>query len=100
MRTTALAYVWQVVAAECAAYADEHAGDHCDTTPLERSVLVEWAVDTADPHAIKLTEACLREFQLNPRPVYLAAAQDWVTRLRRSKNWSDAELAAAGIAFR
>jgi hypothetical protein len=30
----------------------------------------------------------------------LAAAQDWVTRLRRSKSWSDAELAAAGIAFR
>src|SRR5262245_2888789 len=100
MRQTALAYVWQVVAAECAAYADEIAGDHRDATPLERSVLVEWAVDTADPHAIKLTEACLRESRLNPRPAYLAAAQDWVIRLRQSKSWSDAELAAAGIAFR
>jgi hypothetical protein len=100
LHKTALAYVWQVVAAECAAYADERAVGRDDATPLERSVLVEQAVETVDPHAIKFTEACLREFQLNPRPAYLAAAEDWVTRLRRSKSWSDAERAAAGIAFR
>ena len=68
LHKTALAYVWQVVAAECAVYADERAVGRYDATPLDRSVLVEQAVETADPHAIKFTEACLREFQLNLRP--------------------------------
>jgi hypothetical protein len=49
--------------------------------------------------ALKFTEACLREHRLNPQPVYLAAAEDWAARLHRAKNWTAAELAAAGIDF-
>jgi hypothetical protein len=28
-----------------------------------------------DEHGIKITEACLREYRINPKPVYLAAAR-------------------------
>ena len=34
-----------------------------------------YALATGDEHAIKFTEACLREHALNPKPVYLAAAR-------------------------
>ena len=60
---------------------------------------MERAVETDDPHALKFAEACLREDRRNPQPVYLAAAEDWVARVHRAKNWSAAELAAAGIDF-
>ena len=45
---------------------------------LDTSVedLIDSAVATGDEHAIKFTEACLREHALNPKPVYLAAARD------------------------
>jgi hypothetical protein len=48
---------------------------------FDRDELVDRAVATADEHAIKFTEACLREHALNPKPVYLAAARDAVSRL-------------------
>lgn len=37
--------------------------------------LVDMAVANGDEHAIKFTEACLREHELNPSPAYLAAAR-------------------------
>jgi hypothetical protein len=43
--------------------------------------LVDRAIATRDEHAIKFTEACRREHALNPKPVFLAAARDAVTRL-------------------
>jgi hypothetical protein len=43
-----------------------------DETPYR---LIALAVDTGDDHAIKFTEVCLREYALNPNPVYLAAAR-------------------------
>jgi hypothetical protein len=42
------------------------------------------AAATLDAHAIKFTEACLREYALNPSPVYLVAAADATERLRGS----------------
>jgi hypothetical protein len=39
-----------------------------------REGLVDLAIANGDEHAIKFTEACLREFDLNPSPAYLAAA--------------------------
>jgi hypothetical protein len=43
--------------------------------------LIDRAIATRDEHAIKLTEACRRENELNPKPVYFAAAKDAVSRL-------------------
>jgi hypothetical protein len=49
--------------------------------PGDRDDLVDRALATGDEHAIKFTEACLREHALNPKPVYLAAARAAVSSL-------------------
>ncbi len=41
-----------------------------------REELIDRAVAAGGAHSIKFTEACLREYALNPNPVYLAAARD------------------------
>jgi hypothetical protein len=46
-----------------------------------RDDLIDRALATGDEHAIKFTEACFREYALNPKPVYLEAARDAVNRL-------------------
>ena len=38
--------------------------------------LKDRAVAAGGAHSIKFTEACLREYAMNPKPVYLAAAKD------------------------
>ena len=38
--------------------------------------LIDGAVATGGVHVIKFVEACLREYRLNPKPVYLVAARD------------------------
>ncbi len=47
---------------------------------IKRDDLIDRAVASQDEHAIKFTEACLREYALNPKPVYLPAARDAVER--------------------
>jgi hypothetical protein len=37
---------------------------------------------SGDDHAIKLTEACLRQYERQPEAVYLAVADDITHRLR------------------
>ncbi|MCI0416148.1 hypothetical protein L0222_25520 [bacterium] len=49
--------------------------------PLKKEELIARAVDVNEEHAIKFTEACLREFALQPKVVYLQAAQDAVSRI-------------------
>jgi hypothetical protein len=100
LRTTALAYVWQNVAATAAAYGDEKPPERDDWPLQEESVIIERSIATDDPHALKFTEACIREYHLNPQPVYLAAAEDWALRLHRARDWSYAERDAAGLEFR
>jgi len=97
---TALAYVWQNVAATAAAYGDEKPPERDDWPLHEESAIIEQSIATDDPHALKFAEACIREYRLNPQPVYLAAAEDWASRLHHSRNWSDAERDAAGLEFR
>ncbi|MFN0145145.1 MAG: hypothetical protein ACKVT1_01430 [Dehalococcoidia bacterium] len=76
----ALGYAWQACAALYATYGRESAGEVVvAVTPADD--LVDRAVDCGDEHAIKFTEACLREHALNPDPVYLAAAADVSQRL-------------------
>jgi hypothetical protein len=43
--------------------------------PVDRQDLVDRALATGDEHAIKFTEACLREHAIDPKPIYLAAAR-------------------------
>jgi hypothetical protein len=101
LHKTALAYVWQNVAAMAAAYGDERSPEHDDwPSPEEESQIVERSIATDDPHAFKFVEACVREYHLNPQPVYLAAAEDWASRLHRARDWSIAEPDAAGLEFR
>ena len=52
-----------------------------DTTDLEapsedRDNLIDRAVAAGGAHSIKFTEACLKEYAINPNPVYLVAARD------------------------
>ncbi len=77
----ALRYGWQVAAA---LYSISSPGstDHVpEAKEIRDDDLIDRAVASQDEHAIKFTEACLREFKLNPRPVYLRAARDAVGRL-------------------
>jgi hypothetical protein len=45
--------------------------------------LIDRAVAAGGAHTIKFTEACLREYALNPQPVYLVAARDAAERVGR-----------------
>jgi hypothetical protein len=40
-----------------------------------RDTLIDMAVASGDEHVIKFTKACLREYDLNPSPAYLAAVR-------------------------
>src|SRR5262245_10732780 len=100
LHKTALAYVWQNVAATAAAYGDERPPEHDSWPPQEQSAIVDRSVATDDPHALKFAEACIREHRLNPQPVYLAAAADWASRLHQARHWSASERDAAGLEFR
>jgi hypothetical protein len=84
MQHTAFAYVWQAVAAWTAAFGSPapNAAAPDDVPLVAEAEIVARSVDTHDPHAIKLAEACLQEYRLNARPVYLRAALDWPSRLR------------------
>ena len=47
----------------------------------DEAELIDRAVAAGGAHSIKFTEACLREYSLNPNPVYLLAAQDAAERV-------------------
>ena len=85
----ALRYAWRAVAAIHAAYSDLDVpragkiGVELDTDPISADDLIDRAVATGDEHAIKYSEACLREFALRPDPVYLTAARTAVERMER-----------------
>jgi hypothetical protein len=76
---TAERYAWQAAAALLAAY-----GEHREVpglaVPVDPADTVSKVVASGDEHAIKFTEACLREHALAPDPVYLAAADDYASR--------------------
>ncbi|MFN0277715.1 MAG: questin oxidase family protein [Pyrinomonadaceae bacterium] len=72
-----LRYAWQAVAALYAAFGSIPVPDALDNRPQNKEDLIDRAVAklTRDVHAVKLTEVCLREYELNPNPVYLLAAR-------------------------
>jgi len=78
----ALAYTWQAVAGLIAtnAPAGLAAPSELDPTASDEQT-IERAVASGDEHAIKLTEAAIRENALSPDPAYLRAAADAAVRL-------------------
>jgi hypothetical protein len=70
-----LRYAWQAGAALLACLGSEKpvAGAPAQPPP-SRAALVAAAVAHGDDHAIKLTEACLREHAIEPDPIYPSAA--------------------------
>ncbi len=76
-------YAWQACAAVYAWYGVSEPGRRDAREPLDhdRDDLIDSALHAAGPHTIKFTEACLREYAINPSPVYLAAARDAATRV-------------------
>ena len=75
-------YTWQA----CASFSSSAGGKTApapspDAKLPSREELTERALATGDEHSIKFTEACFREYALNPKPVYILAAMDGVGRL-------------------
>jgi hypothetical protein len=67
-------YAWQASAGLYAAFGIAAPAAEESAATLSIDDLIDGAVANADEHAIKFTEACVGEYALNPKPVYLAAA--------------------------
>jgi hypothetical protein len=76
-----LRYGWQTAAAIYSVYGAASTTSLPEVKEINRHDLIERAAESQEEHAIKFTEACLREYALNPKPIYLQAAQDAITRL-------------------
>ncbi len=50
-------------------------------TTASRKAVIDRALAAGGAHSIKFTEACLREYALNPTPIYLMAAYDVAERV-------------------
>lgn len=74
-------YAWQAAAGLYVVYGDPRRGAPAERALLERDVLVQRAIDSGDAHAIKLSEAALREHALTHDSTPLRAAQDLVESL-------------------
>jgi hypothetical protein len=79
---TVARYTWQAAAAIHSRGHYPHEFTMPERFP-DREDLVDRAVFSGDEHAIKFTEACLREYALNPSPVFLAASLDMSARYGR-----------------
>ena len=73
---TAVRFAWQ---AGCGLYATFGSrptpAEAVDPPREDVATLVDMAIAHGDEHVIKFTEACLREYDLNPSPAYLAAVR-------------------------
>jgi len=77
----AFPYAWQAAVAIYAAYARREDAARSPDPRLSRAELAARAAENGDAHVVKFTETLLVEHTLRPDPVYLAAAEDVVTRL-------------------
>ena len=76
-------YVWQACAAVYSWYSAAPARDTSgiEAPAEDHDELIDRAIAAGGAHSIKFAEACLREYSLNPKPVYLAAARDAAERV-------------------
>jgi hypothetical protein len=82
VQASLLRYAWQAAAGFYAALGRPPATVASSASVPSPPDLVDRAVGNGDEHAIKFTEACLREHAILPRPVFLEAARDATSRLR------------------
>ena len=80
-RELLLLYAWQAAAAIFGVWGEDRSIPEVSPEPLSRDYLTEASVANGAAHAIKFVEACLREYECNPSPVYHAAAADAAMRL-------------------
>jgi hypothetical protein len=82
---TTVAAAWHVAAAIIAAFASpagpDDLADADEPTPHPVEI-ADAAIDHGDDHVIKLTEACLRQFQLTDDPTLLVAAERFRHRIQ------------------
>jgi hypothetical protein len=78
----ALRHLWQACAAIYSTYGGMDLPQLEEIALPDRDDLVDQAVAARDEHAIKFTEACLREYARSRDPAFIAAARDVVVRLR------------------
>ena len=78
----ACAHAWQAGAAIYAAFGQQPRPDVIPVISNVRDDIIDQAVATRDEHAIKFTEACLREYDFFGSNVFLAAAVDATQRLK------------------
>ncbi len=78
-----LRFAWQALAALYAVFAERAAPAEIPSADVDRETLVDRAIATGDEHAIKFTEACLREEAVQHRPLFRAAAADAVARFEK-----------------
>lgn len=74
-------YAWQTAAAIYSASGNETVNEVPAATDLKPADLIKRAVASNEVHAIKFTEACLREYEVNRKPVFLIAIDDALGRL-------------------
>lgn len=75
-----LAYAWQAGCALYSAFARTPERPPVTQAPPPADELLDRAILTGDEHAIKFTEACLREEAVRPLPIFRAAADDVIRR--------------------
>lgn len=86
---SAMRYAWQANAAIYATYGRrgtavaDFATNGVGDTSFDREDLIHRAVASRDEHAIKFTDACLREYAISRDHAFIVAAEDVVVRLRR-----------------
>lgn len=82
---TLLRFGWQAAAAFYATFgrATPSAGPF-ENTAQNKDDLIDRSIAAGEEHAIKFTEVCLREYEVNPSPVYLLAARHAADNLRQS----------------
>ena len=77
-----LRYGWQVAAGIYSVSGNE-ANNPIPEGKVDIEGMIDQAATSNEVHAIKYTEACVREYRLNPKPIYLKAARIAVERLGR-----------------
>jgi hypothetical protein len=77
-----LRYGWQAAAGIYSVYGSNPSVKPAAVKILDRNELIDRAVASKAEHAIKFTEACLRNHSINPKPIYLQAASDAILRFQ------------------
>lgn len=76
-----VSYAWQAGCALFSAFATTQTWTAASDLAAARAELIDAAIATGDEHAIKFTEACLREDAARPAAIYRRAAADAVRRV-------------------